>query len=353
MAISQGTGDKPPQDQPPIITPPYEVTGAQGDQGQSPSGGNAFNPKIGLVTDARAILHDRNKKDETATLKEAELSVAADVDPFLSAEAFIAFAHEDGQDVVAVEEAFGTYSNLGHGLAGRFGKFKGAVGRVNRLHTHALPYMDLPLVIQNTFGGEGLKGVGGEISYLFPSQRYLDLTLEAISPEDGPVFMKSRASNPVTVAHLRTFFDFSEDLSGQLGFTAANGPTEDNRANVLGIDYTMKWQPGMANRFWQFETEAYWADKVAIGADRTMGWYAGFTTQLTPKLFASARLDYSEIPNSTDIQRAYMVNLTLKPTEFHHWRLEFQHITSKLQKDRDLMALQFVWLIGSHPAHKY
>lgn len=350
-AMSHGGVAKQQTPQAPVTTPPYEATGQT--SSPSPSGGNAFNPQIGLVTDSRAVFKDATKDGETADLREAELSLSAAVDPFLSAEANIAFAKENGDSVASVEEAFGTYTNLGHGLSGRFGKFKAAVGRANRQHTHALPYMDLPLVVQDTFGEEGLSGTGAEISYLFPTQRYLNLTLEAIAPEDGPVFMGSRASNMVSLAHLRTFFDFSEDLSGQLGFSAINGPTAVNRANVVGMDYTMKWQPGKPNKFWQFESEAYWADKVRPGADKTMGWFTSFTTQVTSTLFAGLRYDFSQVPDSDEEHKAWMVNFTLKPTEFHHWRLEFQHFDNKVAKDYDRLSLQFVWLIGSHPAHKY
>jgi len=351
-AITSHGGKQQTPQGPLITTPPYQVTGSQEPQ-HAPSGGNAFNPQIGLVTDARSVLKAATKDQETATIHEAELSLSADVDPFLSAEANLSISNEDGESKIEAEEAFGTYNNLGHGLAGRFGKFKAAVGRANRTHTHALAYMDLPTVIQDTFGEEGLNGVGGEVSYLFPTERFLDVTLESIVPEDGPVFRNARASNPVNLAHFRTFFDFSQDLSGQLGLTVANGPTEVNRANVIGLDYTMKWQPGQINKFWQLETEAYTADKIAPGDRRTNGWFAAFTTQLTPQLFATARLDYSEVPGTQETQRGWMANLTLRPTEFHHWRLEYQHLNNRLARDTNNLTLQFVWLIGSHPAHKY
>jgi hypothetical protein len=352
-ALSNTAGGKQqtPQTTRLVETAPYQVSGQQ--DASSQSSGNAFNPKIGLVTDSRAVFKDLDKESETADLREAEISLSAAVDPFLTAEAFIAFAKEDGEHVAVVEEAFGTYTNLGRGFSGRFGKFKAAVGRVNRQHTHALPYLDLPLVIQDTFGEEGIVGTGVELSYLFPTDRYLDLTLEAIAPEEGPVFMGTRASNMVTLAHLRTFFDFREDLSGQLGFTVANGPTAEDRANVFGVDYTMKWQPGQQNRFWQWETEAYWADKVSSTASKTLGWFSAFTMQLTPKLFGGVRFDASEVPDSDEEHRAWMLNLTLKPTEFHHWRVEFQHFDNKIERDFDRLTLQFVWLIGAHPTHKY
>jgi hypothetical protein len=353
-AVIKQTPQGTPAATPPITTPPYEVTGKQTEpSSQSPSGGNAFNPQIGLVTDARSVMKAATKEEEKATVHEAEISMSADVDPFLSAEAFLSVSNDGGESTVEAEEAFGTYNNLGHGMAGRFGKFRAAVGRANRTHTHALAYMDLPTVLQDTFGEEGLKGVGGELSYLFPTERFLDVTLESIVPEDGPVFKGARPSNPVMLAHLRTFFDFNPDLSAQLGFTAANGPTDVNRANVLGLDYTMKWQPSKINHFWQLESEAYWADAVAPGQKRTNGWFAAFTTQLTPQLFATARLDYSQVPGSAEVQKGWTANLTLKPTEFHHWRVEYTHLDNKLSRDTNTLTLQFVWLIGSHPAHKY
>lgn len=314
---------------------------------------SAFNPAIGVVVDTRAVLKDREKEHEEFSLSEIELSFAADVDPFLKAEAYIAIENHEGETEVEAEEVFAQYTNLGNSLSGKFGKIAGALGRVNRNHTDSLQYQDYPLVLEQFFGEHGLRAPGASFSYLFPSERFIDLTVEALVPEDGPIFMNSRTSNPVALAHLRTFFDFNPDLSGQLGFTFANGPTMEERANVFGLDYTMKFQPGRADQFWQFEAEAYWADSIAPGADDTMGFFLSGTKALSNRLFLTGRYDFVEVPGSSDDIRGYTANITLKVSEFHFWRLEYQNIDSSFEPTNNRLSLQFVWGIGSHPAHKY
>lgn len=337
-AMQSGNVPAPPQE-PASTAPPVQ---------------NAFNPQISIVADTRAVLRDNDHDEETINLREFEVAFASDIDPFLRAEAYVAIATEDGATIVELEEAFGIYSNLGRGLSGKFGKIAGAVGRIQRNHADALQFLDYPLVIQNFLGDEGLRAGGASLSYLFPSERFMDVTVEALVPaEDGPIFMGSRTSDPVVIAHFRTFHDFNEDLSGQLGLSYANGPSSDKRASLWGLDYTMKWQPGTAGKSWQLETEAYWADAIAPGLSDTNGWFAAITTELRPRLFATGKYDFVEIPGTADDLSAWSAGLTLKVTEFHHWRLEFQHFDHSVDGTNDRLTLQFQWAMGPHPAHKY
>ncbi|MBL8060210.1 MAG: hypothetical protein JNK63_05795 [Chthonomonas sp.] len=311
-----------------------------------------FNPQISLVSDFRSrFANSQEGGEKLSELKELELGLAADVDPFLRAEAYIAFAREDGENIVEVEEAFATYSRLGRGLTAKFGKIAGAVGRVQRNHADQQNWLDYPYAIQDILGEEGLKAPGASLSYLLPGDRFHEFTLEALVPDESPIFMGSDNGKPVVIGHYRTFFDFSEDLSAQLGATYAQGPNESTRSTLYGLDYTMKFQPGSGNA-WTFEAEALWA-KPGSGAETAFGMFAAGTVQLSKTLFGTVKWDQSEIPGTDSWRRGWTVGLTLRPTEFHHWRLQFQDMQTNFGESRRTLDLQFQWMIGAHPAHKY
>lgn len=316
---------------------------------------NYFNPQISLVTDFRWTAHDSdNTVRKRAFLKEAELALAADVDPFLKAEAYIAFADENGEAIAEIEEAFGRYTNLGPGLSAKFGKIAAAIGRVQRNHADQLNWLDYPFMVQDFLGDEGLRAGGASISYLFPGDKFNELTFEALDAPNEALFSRAHAGSPVFVGAYRTFFDFSDDASAQLGLSYANGPStlSNRRSDLIAAELTYKWQPGTPGRSLNFESEAYWG-KSGADPDRKFGAFAALTYQLRPRIFGYLKYDYSETPNSTDIRKGWTVGSTLQVTEFHHWRVEFQSIQSNFAANRTVLNLQFQWIIGAHPAHKY
>ena len=318
---------------------------------------NYFNPQISLVTDFRANIMDNSPTaTRRAFFKEAELGLAADIDPYLRGEAYIAFADEDGETVAEVEEAFATYDHLGKGFSAKFGKIAAAIGRVQRNHADQLNWLDYPFVVQDMLGEEGMRAGGGSLSYLFPGDRFHEITVEAIDAGDEGLFGGANTAAPVWVGHYRTFFDFNEDSSAQLGLTYANGPgggVGNARSSLFGADFTYKWQPGTAGKSMTIEAEAYWGKSGMAGLKSVFGAFAALTYELKPRLFGTLKYDYSEIPGTFETRRGLSLGATLKVTEFHYWRAEWQRITSSFAPDRNVLNLQFQWLIGAHPAHKY
>jgi len=307
------------------------------------------------VGDFVGTLDDNSGEKKRFDFREIEFGFAADADPFLKVEAYIAVANEDGETKVEVEEAFGRYSNLGKGMSAKFGKFAAAVGRVQRNHGDQLPYLSYPMAVQDALGEEGLRRPGASLSYLFPGDRFNELTLELLDAGDeGPVFNDSSLDSPVYLGHYRTFFDFTADTSAQLGFTAMTGPTmgSSSRGSLFGVDYTMKFQPEGMGRTVSLEAEGYWS-KPGGASESTFGGFARATVEVQPRWFITGGIDYSEIPGTSDIRRGWLANATLKVTEFHHWRVEYQEITSNFEGRRNMLNLQFVFVIGAHPAHKY
>lgn len=314
---------------------------------------NYFNPQMSLIADFRGVLAHDEPNERRGRLREVEVGLVSDIDPHLRAEVYLAWHHEDGRTDTEVEEAFGQYSRFAQNLQLKVGKIAAAIGRVNRNHADQLQFLDYPFVIQDLFGDEGLRAPGASISYLFPGERFHEITVEALDPEDGPVFVGGDLAKPTWVGRYRTFFDFSEDLSAQLGASYANGQALAGRASVYGADFTLKWQPGTKGRSAVFETEAYWSDPKVAGAKKTFGMFAALTYEVAPRWFLTGKVDYSEIPATTDIHRAWSLGATYRLTEFQHWRLEYRRVSSNFAPSFGTLTLQFQFAMGPHPAHKY
>lgn len=335
-------------------------------QAQNP---NVFNPQIAVVGDFQARVADTGPEPQRrALVRELELGIAADVDPFARAEVYIAIENEIGHDeeatlseahgsVVDIEEAFLTFHSLGSGFSGKIGKLAGAIGRLNRNHRDQLEFTEYPLAIREVLGEHGLRAPGGSLSYLFPSDQFHELTFEILSPEDGPLFAGSDLGKPVFVGRYRTFFDFSADLTALAGLTYVDGPTEDgSRSRLYGADYTMKWQPGTKGRSAVFEVEAYWfkpGSGIPSERETRFAGFAALTYEVAPRWFLTGKYDHAELPDGSDTMRAYSLGVSYKLTEFQLIRAEAMRILSDAEADRTVVTLQFQWVIGAHPAHKY
>ena len=96
-------------------------------------------------------------------LSEVEAAFQAVVDPYARADFFLS-ASPDGLDV---EEGYVTFTSLPANLLLKVGKMRAQFGKVNTLHTHAMPTADRPLVTENLVGGEdGLSDAGMSVSHL-------------------------------------------------------------------------------------------------------------------------------------------------------------------------------------------
>jgi hypothetical protein len=319
------------------------------------------NIEMAMVFDVRGVLQHPDADERHIRINEVEFGFKSDVDPFWTAEAYLALHRHHGHEKEGkgkahgeeyefeIEEAFARYGGFGHGLDGKVGKFKAAIGRINRNHRDQYEFLDIPFVLADNFGEEGLAAAGVSASYLLPTNRFNEVTVELLDPEDGPLFSGARLDSPVLVGHYRTFFDFSADTSAQLGFTYANGPTEGgSRSHLYGADWAMKFQPGRRGGSWTLEAEAYGAVSGLPGASSTFGGFAAFTYEFMPRWFGTLKADYSELPATSDIRRGVGFGVTYKATEFQHLRLEWQRITSNFADDGNVITLQMQYFIGKH-----
>lgn len=317
---------------------------------------NAFNPDMSLVFSFGARLSDsQSPPRRAAALREIEMGLSGDVDPFLRTEAYIAFAKPLGEDEgeVDVEEAFGAYGGFGKNLEVRIGKLAGAVGRVNRNHLDQLDFFDYPSVVTEVFGEEGLRAPGVSASLLLPSKDFNELTVEALVPDDGPLFGAGDAGSPLWVAHYRGFQDIAEDFSAQYGATFAMGPKDGGDSSLWGIDLVAKLRPQGTARDLVLESEAYWYKPGTPSARQGSAYFVTGSYELGKGYWGSLKFESTDLPDGSDTLRSFAAGLTFKRTEFQLFRLEYQQTDSGAGSSRNQLIFQAQWIVGPHRAHKF
>ena len=318
------------------------------------------NPDISVIGDARAWYVSEGPRNVDAELHEVEIAFRSVIDPFARADIYISIAHEDGEFEFELEEAFLTTLSLPFLLQLRAGKFRSTVGKINRIHPHALPFIDTPAVYTNFFGEEGLNDQGASLSWLVPNPSFFqELTVEVTrGPGESKSFAVNEGNKLLYTGHLKNFWDLSEDATLELGLSGIAGPNEDNRTSWLsGVDVTYKWKPLQFNtyRSLTLQAEAFVSRKETDDATITAwGMYALLNYQLTRRSFLVGRFDHADLPDDASWnENAVSTTLGWYLTEFQ--KLELGLKTSwGPEMDQTYQALvRLVFVIGTHGAHEY
>jgi len=323
----------------------------------------SLNPKIGVVGDFRAMYQSDAVRNVDAELHEAETSLQSVVDPYARADFFISAAPDENGDIqFELEEAYLTSLSLPYQLQLKAGKFRSVFGKINVIHPHALPFIDIPAVYVNYFGEDGLNDQGLSLSWLLPNEHFFqDLTVEVTrGPVDGEgVFTHDDGNQLLYVAHLKNFWDLNENATLELGFSAAAGPNDRERTNWLGgIDLTYKWKPLQFNTYRSFtlQIETFF-NRMDIGPGAhvsTFGMYALASYSLGRRWILVGRFDHSDLPdNPSWNENGFSTTLGFQATEYQ--KIELGVRTSSAQGfDQQYQALlRAVFVIGAHGAHAY
>ncbi|RYZ69585.1 MAG: hypothetical protein EOP05_14620, partial [Proteobacteria bacterium] len=285
------------------------------------SRGNSFNPDIGV--NALFLYENSNRGRDSGTaernglsFQEAELQFTSDVDPYwrfvstfsLHQEVDDATTPAEREYVFEAEEAFAETIALPRFIF-RIGKFKTAMGKQNQIHTHALAFIDNPL--QNTvlLGDEGLNDLGVSLSGLLPTPWFSELTLQGISGQgEGLEYFQPTTSNSyVGLFHWKNLIDLTEDLTSELGLSAASGKNQSaNSTQLYGADLTFKWR-ATAEQAVIWSTELLRRDYNQETSEVGQGVSSWVQLQFSRRWWAQARAEYLEVkdPASTTTVAPY------------------------------------------------
>jgi hypothetical protein len=323
----------------------------------------SFNPDIGLVGDFQGSYISRSKKNVDFYLNESEISFQSVIDPYIRGDFFISFGrdHETGKYGVDVEEGYLTTLSLPAGLQLKAGKFKEAVGRINPVHAHALPFIDLPNAYVNYFGEEGLNDEGISVSWLVPTkafyQEFIFQTTAGFS--DAPAFARSEGNRLIYLGHLKNFFTLNDNATLELGLTGISGPNDSSSVTNMGaIDFTYKYKPVQLNTYhsltWQNEFFYSNAKNHALPSLNSFGLYSLIQYQTAKRWFLTGRYDYAQRPyNKSVVEQAYSLTAAWNATEFQ--KIEFEGKTTDSNIDNRFYQfwLRWIFVMGAHGAHQY
>jgi len=330
---------------------------------QQPRSSLSFNPDIGVIGDFRGSYISRGKRNVDLFLNETEVSLQATVDPYLRGDFFLSFGRnpETGEYGVEVEEGYLTTLSLPARLQLKAGRFRSAVGRLNTVHPHALPFIDMPNAFVNYFGEEGLKDEGLSLSWLMPTKTfYQELLFQVTSGySESPAFARSDKNRLLYVSHLKNFFTIDDNNTLEVGLTGISVANDSARVtNMAAADITYKWKPVKMNTYksltWQselFYNHANLADNFSVNS---FGMYSFLQYQLSKRWFLTGRYDYAQKPyDKTLKENAFSMTAGWYATEFS--KLEFETKTTDDNIDKRFYQawLRWIFVIGAHGAHQY
>lgn len=374
-------------------------------------GASAFNPSISVVlggsyTDARrdpadwrvagfARAGDESGPDARSfDLGESELTLAASVDPYFSAQLTAAIT---GEDEIEVEEAFVRTSALPDGFTAKLGRFFSGLGYLNEVHAHAWDFVDQPLVYQAMFGGQFTQN-GVQVKWIAPTDVFLELGAETGNGDSFPGTRRERNGfNGATLfAHVGgdtgnygswragvSWLDTHAEDRNPLVDPLLEGFTGDSKTWVA--DAVFKWAPSPRRQLKlqgeylrRAENGAVTFDPAGVGLpvayqNRQEGWYVQGVYQFSARWRAGVR--YDRLDSGTPDYRPAAVDgvdlgpfvslhpervsvmLDWNPSEFTRLRAQYDFDDARddgpLNDGDRIFRLQYLFGIGAHGAHKY
>lgn len=377
----------------------------------APQSGSGFNPKLSLILNGQYAHYSSDAEAEVPgvvlgpetefapsgfSVGETELAIESNIDDQFHGWATVALENEDGDTVVALEEAYINTLALPQGLALKFGRFFSDVGYQNRQHAHAWEFADTPLVYR-AFLGNQLKDDGVQLRWLAPTDLFLELGAEALRGDGFPAGDNGEHDIGAWTAFAHVGGDLGTGGSWRLGLWHFDGKSSDRRSGedietgftgksrISGLDLVYKWAPNgnPAQRNLVLQAEVMRrsesgtvvsdpdgaADSSAYDGDQ-LGWYVQGVYQFMPRWRAGLRYDRlsasNEVANPVagtslellandgeDPQRVSAM-IDFSNSEFSRIRLQYNRDESRGSDAADnQVLLQYIYSMGAHPAHQF
>lgn len=310
------------------------------------------------------------------SLGESEVTLAANVDPFLLANLTASFSRDNQ---VSVEEAYIQTTALPAGLTLKGGRFFSAVGYLNERHAHNWSFIDMPLpyraLLGNQYGDDGVQ-----VRWLAPTPIFLELGTEVFRGDGFPAGNgdKNGPGVQTVFAHAGADINDSSSWLAALSYVRSQARNRDTGGDIfngkdrLGIaSLVYKWAPGgnLTERNLTLSGEYFWdqtrgtLNGAVVGRD-AQGWYAQGVYQFAKGWnfgLRYAALDAGKTPGG--LAGSVMDGLGRAPntisglleydsSEFGRFRLQYSHDKAEARAN-DLLQVQYTVVYGPHGAHRY
>jgi hypothetical protein len=334
---------------------------------QTSPAGRVFNPDTSVIGNVLGVAgRNAQSSDPAVQFTEAEVAFQAVIDPYARGDFYLAASPEG----LEIEEGYATFTSLPGNFLVKAGKMRAQFGKVNTLHTHAMPTADRPLVTENLVGGEeGLSDGGVSVSRLFDNPLLFLETTGEVYGGRSELFSSSRRSKLTYVGRVRGYRDLTEDRNLDVGVSYAFGATNpdlgpdvegatDLNRRLFGVDVTFRYRP-LRRAIYQrlnLRTELVWSRQAlpADGHTSAFGFYGLGEYQFARRWYIGARVDRSgRALDGALTDNGGSVFVTFWPTEFSQLRSQFRRTNFAEGMSANEALFQLNFSIGAHGAHVF
>jgi hypothetical protein len=338
---------------------------------------NAFNPRITVFGDALARISagsgelteeedgETIRIDDRMSLREVELDLRADIDPYAKGVLIIAAEDEGGEYEFTIEEGYMTLETLPFGFRVQAGRMRVPFGRINRLHTHDLPKSTRPLALEDQFGHEGYVDNGAIATWLAPFAA-IELYAGVLQGDNEVLFGEGQSDldSPTYLGRAEYFLQATDTVYGSIGASYLYGHNDtpnpaDQESHLFGADLLLKWQPSQFSSI-MVQGELYALKKeLEAGTDHAFGGYAMLQVQPWQRWYFGVRYDYSDYDEQVEDgeQWAASAYASFYTSEFLRFRIGYEHrerqSTGGGEPDLDTIFFQLTFVFGSHPVEPF
>ncbi|HET7833390.1 MAG TPA: carbohydrate porin [Gallionella sp.] len=372
---------------------------------------NAFNPAISLILSgtlgrlqrdpaipATGFAMAANNPNYTRgfSLKESELGISANIDPYFRGVATIALAPAGG---VSVENAYIQTIALGSGFNLKAGRFFSGLGYLNEQHAHAWDFVDQPLVYRvlwdNQLGEDGVQ-----LKWLAPTDTFIEVGGEIGSGRGFPGSDRQKNGIGAGTLFAHVGGDIGTDHSWRAGVSlhqtrrinavstnvpdvpgTPGGVTDSfsGDSRTAGLDFVWKYAPNGNVREKNFKLQGEYFRRHENGlltynlattdgyAVTQSGWYLQGIYQFVPRWRIGLRYDQlnpgvaavgalnaaNVIGNYGYLPKRSSAMLDYSPSEFSRLRLQFALDRSRQGLPDNQIFLQYIMSLGAHGAHQF
>lgn len=317
-----------------------------------------LNPEVSVTGNMFGIAESNGK--ERASVGEWEVDVQSYLDPFSRVHFVLSKPEDEG---VEIEEGYVTWQNLPGSTALTLGKKRQQFGALNRYHPHAYDQADVPLVLEESFGEEGLKGTGLSFDWLMPHvwADANELTVEVMNGDNEVAFAGGDFEHPSFLARLKSYWDLTDDSYLEIGLNGLHGQADPDLGlehDFQAVDFTYNWNPAGRALYRDFTLRGLVLrsdlDREAASSRTAWGGYVYGQFQFTPHWIAGLRFDQVD-DQRIDSHHYWGVSpyITFWQSEFVRLRAQGSYRDNNLTGVDRRLLLQLTVAAGPHKHESY
>ncbi len=262
-----------------------------------------------------------------------------------------------------VEEGYITWLDLPGSTTLTVGKKRQQFGVLNRWHSHALDQVDLPWVLQESFGDEGLTGTGVSVDWLMPHlwATTNELTVEVTDGDNDVAFAGANWKHPAFLARLKNYWDLTENTYFEAGLDALHGKADAAghlNHNFYALDWTYNWYPAGRGHYHEFTLRGMLlrSERERLDAPERDAW-GGYTygeVKLSPHWITGLRYDRVDDQNVAGHRYwGFSPYVTFWESEFVRLRGQMSYRKDNWYGVDRRFELQITFAAGPHKHERY